>query len=127
MIVLAGSAGGLVRAERAGGAWSVERVLDGRDVRGLAADAGTLYAGTDGTGVWRSDDGGRTWRGAGLEEQGIRSLAAAHGRVYAGTKPARVWVTHSGGARWEALAPFPRWRSWFWWSPAERPPTAGVT
>ena len=110
MIVLAGSADGLVRAERAGGAWCVERVLAGHDVRGLAADAGMLYAGADGTGVWRSDDGGCTWRGAGLEGQRIRSLAAAHGRVYAGTKPARVWVTHSGGARWEALAPFRRWR-----------------
>ena len=126
MIVLAGSADGLVRAERAGDAWSVERVLGGHDVRGLAADAGALYAGADGTGVWRSDDGGRTWRGAGLEGQQIRSVVAAHGRVYAGTKPARVWVTHSEGARWEALAPFRRWRSWFWWSPAERPHTAYV-
>jgi hypothetical protein len=126
MIVLAGSASGLVRAERVGGAWSVERFLAGHDVRGLAADAGTLYAGTEGAGVRRSADGGRTWSGAGLEGQQIRSLAAAHGRVWAGTKPARVWVTDSGGARWEALAPFRRWRSWFWWSPAERPHTPYV-
>ena len=126
MIVLAGSASGLVRAERAGGTWDVERVLDGHDVRGLAADAGTVYAGAGTAGVWRSDDGGRTWHGAGLEQQQIRSVAAAHGLLYVGTKPARVWVTHSGGARWEALAPFPRWRSWFWWSPAERPHTAYV-
>jgi hypothetical protein len=47
MIVLAGSAGGLARAERTGDSWSVEPVLRGRDVRGLAADAGTLYAGAD--------------------------------------------------------------------------------
>jgi photosystem II stability/assembly factor-like uncharacterized protein len=126
MIVLAASASGLIRVERAGGTWSVERVLSGRDVRGLAADAGTVYAGADGTGVWRSDDGGRTWRGAGLEGQRIRSLTAAHGRVYVGTKPARVWVTYSGGGRWEPLAPFPRWRSWFWRSPAELPLTAYV-
>lgn len=126
MIVLAGSANGLARAERAGGVWKVERVLAGNDVRALAAEAGTLYAGTDRAGVRRSLDGGRTWSGAGLDGQQIRSLAAARGRVYAGTKPARVWVTESGGARWEALAPFPRWRSWFWWSPAERPHTAYV-
>ena len=126
MIVLAGSASGVVRAERVGGAWKVERVLAGRDVRGLAVDAGTAYAGADGTGIWRSDDGGRTWEGAGLERQHIRSICAAHGRVYVGTKPARAWVTRSGGARWDALAPFPRWRSWFWWSPAEKPHTAYV-
>ena len=41
-------------------------------------------------------------------------------------EPARVWVTHSGGARWEAQASFRRRRSWFWWSPAERPHTAYV-
>lgn len=126
MIVLAGSARGLVRAERAGGVWSIDRPLDGHDVRALAADAGTVYAGAATTGVWRSDDGGRSWREAGLEGRQVRSLAAAHGRVYAGTKPARVSVTHSGGARWEALAPFPRRRAWFWWSPAERPHTAYV-
>lgn len=126
MIVLAGSASGLARAERAGGAWKLERVLADRDVRALAADAGTLYAGTDGAGVWRSADGGGTWSGAGLEGQQIRSLVAAHGRVYVGTKPARVWVTDSGGERWEVLAPFRRSRSWFWWSPAERPHTAYV-
>ncbi|MGE5691831.1 MAG: WD40/YVTN/BNR-like repeat-containing protein, partial [Pseudomonadota bacterium] len=76
-------------------------------------------------GVWRSDDGGRSWREAGLRGERIRSLAAAHGRVYAGTKPARIWAT-SGGERWEPLTPFPRLRSWFWWSPAERPHTAYV-
>ena len=37
-----------------------------------------------------------------------------------------MWVTHSGGARWEAQASFRRRRSWFWWSPAERPHTAYV-
>jgi photosystem II stability/assembly factor-like uncharacterized protein len=124
--VLAGSATGLVRGERAGGRWDVERVLDGHDVRALAADAETLYAGTDGGGVWRSDDRGRSWTRVGLEDERIRSLAAAQGRLYAGTKPARVWVSASGGERWEPLAPFPRWRSWFWWSPAEKPHTAYV-
>jgi hypothetical protein len=62
----------------------------------------------------------------GLEDQRIRSLAAAHGRLYAGTKPARVWVNAFGRERWQPLAPFPRWRSWFWWSPGERPHTAYV-
>lgn len=126
MLVLAGSADGLVRAERVGGSWNVERVLEGRDVRALAVDAGTVYAGTDATGMWRSDDGGLTWGAAGLERQQVRSVSAAHGRVYVGTKPARVWVNASGGARWEPLAPFPRSRSWFWWSPAEKPHTAYV-
>lgn len=126
MIVVAGSAGGIVRGAPAGDTWEVARVLDDCDIRALATDGDTLYAGTDASGVWRSDDGGRTWRNVGLDDQRIRSLAASRGRVCAGTKPARVFVSSSGGGRWEPLAPFPRWRSWFWWSPAERPHTPYV-
>ena len=79
VIVLAGSGRGLVRGARADDTWNVDQVIEGADVRALAADAGTLYAGTDVSGVWCSDDRGRTWRQVGLEDQRIRSLAAAHG------------------------------------------------
>jgi hypothetical protein len=51
MIVLAASATGIVRGERGGSSWSVRRVLPEVDVRALAADAGTLYSGTDPGGV----------------------------------------------------------------------------
>ena len=125
MVILGGSPTGLVRAERAGPGGPARRVLDG-DVRALAAHGGLLYAGLDAGGVWCSHDGGQTWSHAGLDDQRVRSLAAADGRVYAGTKPARVWVGPAGGRHWEPLARFSRLRSWFWWSPAERPHTAYV-
>jgi hypothetical protein len=59
--------------------------------------------------------------GTGLQGRHIHSISAAQDRIYVGTKPARGWVTRSRGAHWDALAPFPRWRSWFWWSPPEKP------
>lgn len=96
------------------------RTLDGPDVRCLAVVGSTAFAGTDGDGVFRTDDGGLTWTSIGLEEHRIRSLAAGDDVVYAGTREPRVHVLHDGEP-WRALAPFPRARSWWWMQPAERP------
>src|SRR5215469_15613842 len=113
--------------------WSVEFLLTDQDVRCLAADPlkpNVLYAGTQGNGVLRSDDGGKTWRPAGLAGQIVKALAASRiqpGTVYAGTKPALLFVSRDGGANWTELASFRHIRSrWFWFSPAEKPFTAYV-
>jgi hypothetical protein len=45
------------------------------------------------------------------------------GLVWIGTKPAAVVAARDHGERWEPAAPFPRRRSWFWFTPAERPLT----
>jgi photosystem II stability/assembly factor-like uncharacterized protein len=110
------------------GAWEVQTVLEEQDVRCLAADplrAGVVYAGTQGNGVWRSDDAGRTWRSAGLRGQTIKALAVSRtrpGTVYAGTRPALLFVSHDAGTNWKELVAFRHIPSrWFWFSPAERP------
>ena len=120
---------GLARASRdAGAQWQVERVLAGSDLRCLAADplnTERIYAGTQGQGVLRSDDHGRTWRRAGLAGQVVKAIAASPIRqavVYAGTKPAGIFVSHDGGDSWAELAAFRRIPGrWLWLSPAERP------
>jgi len=67
------------------GDWSVEFLLADRDLRCLAADPlnpNVLYAGTQGEGVLRSDDGGRSWQPAGLAGRSVKALAvsrAGHG------------------------------------------------
>src|SRR6266487_4038061 len=70
---LATTSQGLARASQsASGEWSVEFLLSEQDVRCLAADplnSRVIYAGTQGQGVLRSEDGGKTWRSA------ARSLA----------------------------------------------------
>ena len=71
---------GLARASQgASGEWSVEFLLNDHDVRCLAADPlnpRVIYAGTQGKGVLRSDDGGKTWRSVGLAGQIVKALAA---------------------------------------------------
>jgi hypothetical protein len=85
----------------------------------LARAGGCVFAGTDGAGVLRSDDGGASWRSTGLEGVGIRSLAVSGDRVVVGVQPVGVHLSEDGGATWRALESFPR-RPW-WWQPA-RPP-----
>jgi hypothetical protein len=102
--------------------------LEGQDVRCLAAnphDASIIYAGTQGEGVLRSKDGGKTWRPCGLAGKIVKSLAVSpHDpkTIYAGTKPAAMYLSNDGGCSWQELGGFRRipWR-WWWFSPAEKP------
>jgi photosystem II stability/assembly factor-like uncharacterized protein len=132
-IFISTTGSGLTRATRcSAGQWEVESLLSGQEVPCLAADPldrNVLYAGTQGNGVLRSDDQGATWRQAGMEGRIVKSLAASPtepGTVYAGTKPSLVFVSRDGGCKWNELTAFRRIKSWFWFSPAEKPFTAYV-
>lgn len=124
----------LARAECiASGQWSVGFLLEGTNVRCLAADPcnqNIIYAGTQGSGVLRSEDKGKTWQPSGMEGHIVKSIAVSPSEpntVYAGTKPALVFVSHDGGTHWEELNTFRRILSRrFWFSPAEKPFTAYV-
>jgi photosystem II stability/assembly factor-like uncharacterized protein len=120
---------GIARATQDnGGKWQVERLLPGNDVRCLAVDpleTKRVYAGTQGAGVLRSDDGGTTWQPSGLDGRITKAIAVSPlrpGLVYAGTKPACMFVSRDGGGTWNELVGFRRipWK-WLWFSPAEKP------
>jgi photosystem II stability/assembly factor-like uncharacterized protein len=116
----------LARASRnPDGDWSVEFLLADRDVRCLAGDPlnpKTVYAGIQGHGVLRSNDGGRSWQPAGLAGRVVKALAASRaqpGTVYAGVKPPGLFVSRDGGDTWGEIESFQRVRSRWWFSPAE--------
>jgi photosystem II stability/assembly factor-like uncharacterized protein len=131
---LATTGHGLARATRVlNDEWQVESPLTDQDIRCLAADPShstMVYAGTQGNGVLRSNDAGKTWQPIGLAGQIVKALAISRtqpGTIYAGTKPALLFVSRDGGRSWTELASFRRIRSrWFWFSPAEKPYIAYV-
>ena len=65
----------------------------------------TFLAGTD-KGLYKSADGGRTWRPKGLEECKIFSLAFHPSdpmTIYAGTEPPFLFRSSDGGETWTEL------------------------
>jgi photosystem II stability/assembly factor-like uncharacterized protein len=73
-------------------------VIDSRDSK-------LLYAGTDGAGVFRSDDGGSTWHSTELNGGTIIALAidsSRSGTLYAAT-PGGLFKTADGGDSWRPI------------------------
>jgi hypothetical protein len=110
------------------GRWSVETLLSSNKASCLASDPtnkNVVYAGTNGEGVFRSEDRGQSWAPLGLEGQIVKSLAVSpHDPdvIYAGLKPASVTLSRDGGQSWTEQESFQRIRGRrFWFSPAEPP------
>ncbi|MBI1281528.1 MAG: hypothetical protein GC179_25605 [Anaerolineaceae bacterium] len=123
----------LARAEcTTTGEWTVDYLLEGANVRCIAADPcnqNVVYAGTQGSGVLRSDDSGKTWHPLGMEGQIVKAIAispAEPGLIITGTKPAGVFISRDGGQSWIESMSFRKKRRLFWFSPAEKPFTAYV-
>ena len=109
------------------GAAAPQEVLPGSGAHCIAvdpSDPARVYVGTFDSGLYASDDGGRTWRAAeaGLEDRRVLALAVSqshrHGGtsvVYAGTEPSNLYRSEDAGASWQRLPALrelpsePRW------------------
>jgi hypothetical protein len=114
MINLAITTGTSLLIVRPGTAWTAEEHLQGKNAEAVAVgrgDPARLYVGTDGNGLWRSSNGGRSWEaaGAGIPYAEITAVAAAHsaggrpGVVFAGTEPSTLSRSEDGGDSWQEL------------------------
>jgi hypothetical protein len=62
------------------------------------------WCGTNRDGVFRSDDGGRSWQSVGLAGKLVMALTASPADddvVWAGTEPSEVWRSDDAGVTWE--------------------------
>jgi photosystem II stability/assembly factor-like uncharacterized protein len=91
-----------------GSGWTTLNGLPASDITALAIDRShqpeVLYAGTGAQGIYRSENGGSTWRpfNEGLERLAITQLAistSAPGVLYAGTAYSGVWRRVLDGSR----------------------------
>jgi len=101
MTMLIGTSDGLLVADHASPPTPVAE-LSGRTIRALLAANGTLFAGAD-DGVYRSTDGGRSWRLSGAAGKVVWELTAdprdAH-TIHAGTQPAALLRSRDSGESW---------------------------
>src|SRR5262249_688450 len=113
-----------------GDAWTVARLLPG-GMQCLALDSqhpATLYAGSYGRGIWKSDDSGAHWQKLDLSQPNIFSVAVSpvDGTVYAGCEPSMLFRSADGGATWHDLAALRELPSAPTWSFPPRPWTSHV-
>jgi hypothetical protein len=98
----------------------------------LAADGlvqGRAWCGTHRGGVFRSDDGGRSWRSVGLAGQLVTAIAPSPVEpdvVWVGTEPSQVWRSADAGATWEETTRIETLSSSPTWSFPPRPDTHHV-
>lgn len=133
---LSTTSNGVARLTRDGAeddGWLLNEHLQGEDVHSLAVDpagSGRVLAGTNGNGIFRSDDCGATWGHAGLDGAVVMSLAVAPStsdRLYAGVRPPAVYRSDDGGDTWTECESFQDIRGRrMWRSPASPPFTAYV-
>jgi hypothetical protein len=122
----AAASGGLWRSTDAGRTFAPAWPDDWTQAMGAvtAAPDGTLYVGTgepnpgggsvtyEGTGVYRSTDGGRNWRNIGLRDSGTigaiavgkdRLFVAANGSLYSPAGDRGVYLSTNGGSSWRRV------------------------
>lgn len=107
------------------------RGLEGQRPTCLSGDprvAGRAWCGTAQGGLFRSDDGGASWRPVGLADRHVTAIVAspAADLVWAGTEPSEVWRSEDGGGSWTQAGELARLPSSSEWAFPPKPETHHV-
>jgi len=110
--LLVGTVDGIFAFDGGGGSWTQRgHYLSGEHISAIIEEPSTktLFAGTFGSALHASTDGGKTWerRDSGLRGMEIYALAAhsigGRPRIYAGTQPAHLFQSDDLGKSWSEL------------------------
>src|SRR5919202_1319333 len=129
--LFAATGDGVARITRRGDEWTVALTLQGSGAQCLTLDPhhpDTLFVGSHGKGVWKSDDGGAHWQDMQLPQPDVFSVAVsvADGSVYAGCEPSMLFRSTDGGQTWQELESLQSIPSRPTWSFPPRPWTSHV-
>jgi photosystem II stability/assembly factor-like uncharacterized protein len=121
----------LAQVEPDGSQWQVSTTLAAPGFQCLALDPrnpDTLYAGSEGRGLWKTTDAGSTWDDTHLPQANVFSVAVspADGAVYAGCEPSMLFRSADGGRTWEDKEALRRIPSAPTWSFPPKPWTSHV-
>lgn len=114
------------------GRWRTGAGLGARRPTCIAADGratGRAWCGTKEEGVFRSEDGGRSWQSTGLRGEHVTAIAASpieEDLVWAGTEPSAVWRSEDAGSTWERSGGLSELPSASEWSFPPKPQTHHV-
>ena len=128
MTLIAATGDAVARLEPDGVGFRGSLALEGSGAQCLAVGDGAVLAGCRGSGLWRSDDGGTSWRDLALPEQDVFSVAVspAGGALYAGCEPSMLFRSDDGGESWRELESLRSIPSAPTWSFPPRPWTSHV-
>jgi photosystem II stability/assembly factor-like uncharacterized protein len=90
---------------------------------------GRAWCGTQRDGVFRSDDGGRSWQPVGLAGRLIMAVAASPADrdvIWVGTEPSEVWRSGDAGSTWKQTSKLETLSSSSEWSFPPKPETHHV-
>ncbi|MEZ5330384.1 MAG: hypothetical protein R3F19_35500 [Verrucomicrobiales bacterium] len=108
--VFAGTDKGILVSDDGGAKWRSAAPLPRTSQRviSIISHDGTLYAGTDGSGLFRSPDSGATWaKCESFPFPKIRCLLSAGERLFAGTDANGVMMSTDAGKTWTSLPELP--------------------
>ena len=131
------TADGLAVITRSNEHWHGDTRLNGKQVQCVSCASSRpdiVYCGTFGDGIFRSSDGGATWRSCdGFTRRNVTSLALSESEraagshvVYAGTEPSALFRSDDGGETWRDLPALLTLPSAGEWSFPPRPQTHHV-
>jgi photosystem II stability/assembly factor-like uncharacterized protein len=131
MRLFAATGGAVTRLDASDGRCTVEPALEVAGAQCVCVDPNepdAVLVGCRGGGLRASEDGGRTWRDAGLPVPDVFSVAisAADGAFYAGCEPSMLFRSEDRGRTWRELSALREIPSAPTWSFPPRPWTSHV-